>query len=156
VIRVLIAEDTRAVRETVAALLGLEDDIEVAVAVASGDQVISAALAHRPDVALLDVGLPGTDGITAAAELAARVPACKVLILTGLDKPDSLAAALDAGVSGYLLKDRPASDLIGAIRAVARGKQVIDARLARPAQGRKQGPEQGREQGPAIGWPGVS
>lgn len=129
--RVLIAEDSQPVRETLVALLGLENDIEVAVAVASGDQVIPAALAHRPDVALLDIGLPGTDGITAASELAAQLPACKVLILTGLDKPGTVAAALEAGVCGYLLKDRSASDLIDAIRAVARGEQVIDARLPR-------------------------
>jgi two-component system response regulator DesR len=143
VIRVLIAEDIRAVRETVAALIGLEGDIEVAAAVAAGDQVIPAALAHRPDVALLDVGLPGTDGITAAAELAARLPWCKVLILTGADKPATLAAALAAGVSGYLLKDRPAGDLIGAIRAVARGERAIDDRMAHPAPGREQGPAAG-------------
>lgn len=139
-IRVLIAEDSRVVRQAVTALLGLEDDIEVAAAVAAGDQVIPAALAHRPDVALLDVGLPGTDGITAAAELAARLPVCRVLIFTGLDEPGCLAAALEAGVSGYLLKDRPASDLIGAVRAVARGEQVIDARLTRPPPASEQGP----------------
>ena len=133
VIRVLIAEDDPAFRVTLAALLGLEADIEVAATVASGDQVVSAALAHCPDVALLDIGLPGTDGLTAASELAALLPACKVLILTGLDRPGSLAAALEAGVLGYLLKDRPASALIGAIRSVARGERVIDTRLGRPA-----------------------
>ena len=84
VIRVLVAEDTRAVRDTLTALLDLEPDIEVAGAVASGDQVVPAALAHRPDVALLDIGLPGTDGIAAAGDVARRVPGCRVLILTGL------------------------------------------------------------------------
>jgi two-component system, NarL family, response regulator DesR len=129
VIRVLVAEDARQVRETLVALLDLEDDIEVAVAVAAGDQVVSAALRHRPDVALLDIGLPGTDGITAAAELARRLPGCRVLMLTGLAAPDALSAALRAGVSGYLLKDGSAEHLLGAVRAVARGGRVIDTRL---------------------------
>lgn len=131
-IRILIAEDAGAVRETLVALLSLEDDIEVVVALASGDEIVPTALGLRPDVALLDVALPGTDGITAASELASRLPSCKSLILTGLDKPSSLAAALDAGVAGYLLKDGQAGDLVDAIRAVARGEQVIDPRLGRP------------------------
>ncbi len=129
-IRVLIAEDAAVVRDTLVALLGLENDIEVAAAVASGDQVAPAAREHRPDVALLDIGLPGTDGITAAAELAGWLPSCRVLILTAREAPGDLAAALRAGVSGYLLKDRPAEGIIRAIRAVARGEHVLDARLA--------------------------
>ena len=139
-IRVLVAEDTRQVRETLVALLGLEDDIEVAAALAAGDQVVPAALKHQPDVALLDIGLPGTDGITAAAELTRRLPGCRVLILTGMAEPDALAAALRAGVSGYLLKDGPAGRVIGAIRAVARGDRVIDVRLAGPPLGGPQAP----------------
>jgi CheY-like chemotaxis protein len=88
------------------------------------------ALEHRPDVALLDIGLPGTDGITAAAELAARLPACRVLILTGMAAPVALAAALRAGVSGYLLKEDPAEDVLGAIRAV--GPRGTDHRSPAP------------------------
>ena len=130
VIRVLLAEDVAVVRDTLAALLGLEPDIEVTAALASGDQVVPAALAQRPDVALLDIGLPGTSGLTAAAELARGLPACKVLILTGLQAPGSLDAALRAGARGYLLKDIPSEDLVAAVRAVARGEQVIDPRLA--------------------------
>jgi two-component system, NarL family, response regulator DesR len=130
VIRVLVAEDARQVRETLVALLGLEDDIEVTAALAAGDQVVPAALEHRPDVAVLDIGLPGTDGITAAAELIRRLPGCRVLILTGMAAASALSAALRAGVSGYLLKDGPSEQLIGAVRAVARGDQVIDHRLA--------------------------
>jgi two-component system, NarL family, response regulator DesR len=128
-IRVLVAEDARQVRETLLALLGLEEDIEVAAALSCGDDVVPTALEHRPDVALLDVGLPGTDGITAAAELARRLPACRVLILTGSAAPATLAAALRAGVSGYLLKEHPAGAVVGAIRAVARGERIIDPRL---------------------------
>jgi two-component system, NarL family, response regulator DesR len=129
-IRVLLAEDVPVVRDTLAALLGLEPDIEVTASLASGDQVVSAALAQRPDVALLDIGLPGASGLTAAAELARHLPACRVLILTGLEASGNLAAALRAGARGFLLKDRPADDLIAAVRAVARGEQIIDPRLA--------------------------
>jgi two-component system response regulator DesR len=100
VIRVLVAEDVRMVRDTLVALLGLEADIEVAAAVASGDQIVPAALEHRPDVALLDIGLPGADGLTAAAELAGRLPGCRVLILTGLEASGNLGAAMRAGACG--------------------------------------------------------
>lgn len=128
-IRVLIAEDVAVVRETLAALLDLEEDIEVAAAIAAADQIVPTALEQRPDVALLDIALPGGDGITAAGELAARLPACRVLILTGLVEPGSLDAALRAGVSGFLLKEGPADELIAAVRAVTRGERVIDSRL---------------------------
>jgi two-component system response regulator DesR len=130
VIRVLVAEDAAAVRQTLVALLDLEADIEVTAAVAAGDEVVPAAMRHRPDVAVLDVGMPGLDGITAAGQLAERLPGCRVLILTGTAAPATVAAALRAGVSGYLLKDGPASELIAAVRAVATGERVIDARLA--------------------------
>lgn len=131
-IGVLVAEDVPAVRQTLTALLGLEPDIEVRAAVASGDQIVPAALEHHPHVALLDIGLPGTGGITAAAELARRLPACRVLILTGIEEPGNLEAAIGAGACGFLLKDGPADELIAAVRAVARGEQVIDPRLAGP------------------------
>ena len=137
-IRVLVAEDVAVVRETVVALLGLEPGIEVAAALASGDQIVPAAVLHRPDVALLDIGLPGIDGLTAAAQLAGQLPGCRVLILTGLQAPAGLEVALRAGVSGFLLKDGTADDLIRAVRAVARGERVIDPRLAGTAPGREQ------------------
>jgi two-component system, NarL family, response regulator DesR len=130
VIRVLLAEDATVMRDTLAGLLGLEPDIEVTAALASGDHIVPAALACRPDVALLDIGLPGTSGLTAAARLREQCPECRVLILTGLEAPGNLDAALRAGVRGFLLKDGPSEDLIAAVRAVARGEQVIDPRLA--------------------------
>ncbi len=131
-IRVLVAEDVGVVRDSLVALLGLEADIEVAVAVASGDLIMPAALKHRPDVALLDIGLPGADGLTSAAELAIRLPGCRVLIPTGLEASGHLGAAMRAGACGFLLKDKPAEELIGAVQAVARGEQVVDSRLAGP------------------------
>ncbi len=136
----LLAEDAAVVRQTLTGLLGLEPDIEVTAALASGDHIVPAALEHRPDVALLDIGLPGTSGLAAAAELARRLPACRVLILTGLESPGNLDAALRAGARGFLLKDCPSDHLIAAVRAVARGHQVIDPRLASPTPGRDQQP----------------
>jgi two-component system, NarL family, response regulator DesR len=135
VIRVLLAEDVAVVRDTLAALFSLEPDIEVTAALARGDQIVPAALEHRPDVAVLDIGLPGISGIEAAAELARSVPGCKVLILTGLQSPGNLDAALAAGARGFLFKEGPADDLIAAVRAVADGGQVIDPRLTGPASG---------------------
>jgi two-component system, NarL family, response regulator DesR len=129
VIRVLIAEDVRVVRETLVALLSQEEDIEVVAAVASGDWIVPAALEHHPDVALLDIDLPGADGLTAAAELAGRLPGCRALILTGLGTPENLRRALAAGVLGFWLKDGPAGELIDAVRAVAAGGRVFDPRL---------------------------
>lgn len=126
----LIAEDVAVVRDTLAALLGQEDDIEVVAALAAGDKIVPAALVHHPEVALLDIALPGTDGITAAAELARWLPDCRIIILTGLEEPGNLQAALQAGVSGFLLKEGPAAELIAAIRAAARGEQTFDSRLA--------------------------
>ena len=141
-IRVLLAEDVAVVRDTLAALLSLEPDIEVSAALASGDQVVPAALAQPPDVALLDIGLPGTSGLAAAAELARDLPACRVLILTGLESPGHLDAALRVGARGFLLKDGPAEDLIAAVRAVVRGEQVIDPRLAGALPDSGEGPGQ--------------
>src|ERR1019366_289328 len=125
-IRVLVAEDVAAVRDTVVALLGLEPDIEVVTAVASGDQIVPAALRYRPDVTLLDIGLPGTDGLTAAGQLAGALPGGRVLVLARPGITANPDAAVRAGVSGFLLKDGPADDLISAVRAVARGERVID------------------------------
>jgi two-component system response regulator DesR len=127
-IRVLLAEDVDVLRRTLVALLGLEPDIAVVAEVASGDRIVPAALAHHPHVALLDIDLPGADGITAAGELARRVPGCRAVVLTGLRMPNHLDRALAAGVWGFLLKDGPADDLVAAVRRVARGERVVDAR----------------------------
>ena len=124
--RVLIAEDVDAYRDTLVDVLELEDDLEVVVALAAGDLIVAAALEHHPDVALLDIDLPGTDGLTAAAELRLRVPACRVLILTGLDPRTTLRRAQAAGVSGFLVKEGSADDLVDAVRRVARGERVFD------------------------------
>lgn len=129
-IRILIAEDVRILRDTLVAVLRLEDDFEVVAAAASGNEIVPAALQHRPDVAVLDIDLPGVDGLTAAAELRQRLPECRILILTGLGKPGNLRRAVDARVGGFMIKDAPAQQLIDAVRRVAAGERVVDPQLA--------------------------
>jgi two-component system response regulator DesR len=133
VIRVLLAEDQDMVRGALAALLGLEPDIEVVAQVGRGDQVVDAAFAARPDVALLDIEMPGIDGLEAAADLRSAVPDCKVLILTTFGRPGYLARAMQAGVSGFLVKDTPAEQLATAIRRALAGARVVDPALAASA-----------------------
>jgi len=130
VIRVLLAEDMRILRDTLAAVLGLETDIEVVAQVADGNAIVPAALAQRPDVAVVDIDLPGTDGLTAAARLREQSPDCRVLILTVLGRPGNLRRALAMGVAGFLPKETPAGELVAAVRRVAAGEKVIDPSLA--------------------------
>jgi two-component system, NarL family, response regulator DesR len=129
-IRVLVAEDMRILRDTLVTMLNLEDGLEVVAEVASGDQIVPAALEHRPDVAVLDVDLPVVDGLTAAAELRDQVPSCRVLILTGLGRPGHLRQAVAAHVSGFMLKDSPSEELVAAVREIAAGGRVFDPKLA--------------------------
>ncbi|MFI9837613.1 DNA-binding response regulator [Nonomuraea sp. NPDC051941] len=129
-IRVLLAEDLHLIRGALASLLRLEPDIEVVAEAADGDAVLPAALAHRPDVAVLDVQMPGIDGIEAAAALRERVPGCRVLVLTQLGRPEVLRRALATGVQGFMLKDAPPADLAAAVRRVHAGETVVDPALA--------------------------
>ena len=145
VVRVMLAEDVRILRETLTAVLDLEDDIEVVAGVERGDEVVQAALSSSPDVAVIDIDLPGVDGITAAAELHRRVPGCATLVLTGLNRPGHLGRALDAGVAGFLLKHAPSRDLLDAIRKVATGGQAVDPQLAVAALRRGENPITPRE-----------
>jgi two-component system, NarL family, response regulator DesR len=130
VIRVLVAEDMRILRDTLVAVLSLESDIEVIAQVSTGERIVAAAVEHRPDVAVLDIAMPGMDGLTAAGQLHERLPGCRVLILTVLGKPGNLRRALAAHVAGFLVKDAPADELIAAVRRVAAGERVIDPKLA--------------------------
>jgi two-component system response regulator DesR len=129
-IKVLIAEDQRLVRGALAALLGLEGDIDVVAEVGRGDEVVARALESRPDVALLDIEMPGLDGLAAAAQLRRALPGCRVLILTTFGRPGYLRRAMEAGASGFLLKDAPATELASAIRRAAAGGRVVDQALA--------------------------
>ena len=133
VIRALLAEDQAMVRGALAALLALEPDIAIAGEAARGDEVVALALATQPDVALLDIEMPGLDGLSAAAALRASLPACKVIILTTFGRPGYLRRAMESGVSGFLVKDAPAADLAAAIRRVVAGERVVDPALAMSA-----------------------
>ncbi|GAA3011851.1 response regulator transcription factor [Streptosporangium longisporum] len=132
-IRVLLAEDQGMMRGALATLLDLEDDIEVVATVGRGDEVVAAALGARPDVALLDIEMPGISGLDAAGELRDRLPECRVLILTTFGRPGYLRRAMEAGASGFLVKDGPVEELAAAIRRVLAGEKVIDPALAAAA-----------------------
>ncbi|AIA03287.1 MULTISPECIES: response regulator transcription factor [Streptomyces] len=132
-IRLLLAEDQRMMMGALALLLGLEDDMEVVAQVPAGDEIVAAALETRPDVALLDIELPGRSGLDAAADLRDQLPSCKVLIVTTFGRPGYLRRAMEAGASGFLVKDGPVEDLAAAIRRVLAGERVIDPGLAAAA-----------------------
>ena len=129
-IRVLLAEDQSMVRGALAALLALEGDIEVVGQVSRGDEVVAAAVASMPDVALLDIEMPGLDGISAAAELRGAVPGCRIIMLTTFGRPGYLRRALEVGAIGFLLKDAPATQLAVAIRRAMAGQRIVDPALA--------------------------
>jgi len=130
VIRVLLAEDQHMVRGALAALLALEPDLEVVAQVGSGDAVVQEAHRSSPDVALLDIEMPGMDGFMAAEQLLAELPDCKVLILTTFNRPGYVRRALDVGAAGFLAKDGPSEQLAAAVRRVHAGELVIDAVMA--------------------------
>ncbi|AYV31373.1 Oxygen regulatory protein NreC [Streptomyces sp. ADI95-16] len=144
-IRVLLAEDQGMMRGALALLLGMEEDIEVVAQVAAGDEIVPAALAARPDVALLDIELPGRSGLDAAADLRARCPGCRVLILTTFGRPGYLRRAMEAGAAGFLVKDGPVEELAAAVRRVLAGEKVIDPALAAAALGAGPNPLTARE-----------
>ncbi|RKS96927.1 LuxR family two component transcriptional regulator [Streptomyces sp. 3211.6] len=129
-IRVMLAEDLYILRRALASLLALESDLDVVAEVESGHDILPTARRLRPDVAVLDIDLPGVDGITAAAALHEELPECRVLILTSLGKPGTLRRALEARVCGFLPKDAEPARLTAAIRAVAEGQRVVDPQLA--------------------------
>jgi len=132
-IRVLLAEDQGMMRGALVLLLNLEPDIEVVAEVSSGTEVVPAALAHRPDVALLDIELPGRSGLDNAALLRTALPSCRVLIVTAFGRPGYLRRAMEAGASGFLVKDGPVTELAAAIRRVLAGERVVDPALAADA-----------------------
>jgi two-component system, NarL family, response regulator DesR len=132
-IRVLLAEDQAMVRGALAALLSLEEDIEIVAEVARGDEVVAAALEAQPDVALLDIEMPGLNGLDAAARLHTQLPSCRVMILTTFGRPGYLRRAMESGVVGFLVKDAPAAQLATAIRRAVAGERVVDPALAATA-----------------------
>jgi two-component system response regulator DesR len=129
-IRLLLADDQAMVRGALATLLGLEPDMEVVAEVGSGDEVVAAARSSKPDVALVDVEMPGLDGIAATAALHEAMPGVRVLIVTTFGRPGFLRRALQAGASGFVVKDTPARQLAEAVRRVHSGLRVVDPALA--------------------------
>ncbi|MEU5430571.1 response regulator transcription factor [Streptomyces olivoreticuli] len=144
-IKVLLAEDQGMMRGALALLLGLEEDIEIVAQVGNGDEILPKALETRPDIALLDIELPGRSGLDAAADLRSGLPECRVLILTTFGRPGYLRRAMEAGACGFLVKDGPVEDLAAAIRRVLAGERVIDPGLAAAALGAGPNPLTQRE-----------
>ncbi|WP_459182988.1 response regulator [Streptomyces sp.] len=132
-IRVLLAEDQSMVREALATLLGLEEDIEVVAQVGRGDEVIAAARDSGADVALLDIEMPGMTGLDAAAALRKALPGVRIVIVTTFGRPGYLRRAMESGADAFLVKDAPAAQLADAVRRVLRGERVIDPALAAAA-----------------------
>jgi two-component system, NarL family, response regulator DesR len=129
-IKVLLADDQALVRGALAAMLSLESDITVVGQVGAGDEVLPAARRTLPDVALLDVQMPGQDGLTTAAELTRTLPGCRVIMCTTFGRPGYLTRAIAAGAVGFIVKDAPPEQLVDAIRRVHAGLKVIDPQLA--------------------------
>ena len=144
-IRLLLADDQALVRQALAALLELEDDFEVVAAVGRGDEVVAAARGARPDVALLDIEMPGLDGLAAAAALGHELPEVRVIILTTFGRPGYLRRAMESGALGFVVKDAPAEQLADAVRRVAAGGRVVDPALAAATLAGGASPLTGRE-----------
>ena len=145
-VRLLLAEDQVMIREALAALLSFEGDIEVVAQVGRGDEVLKAAQDTHPDVAVLDIEMPGLDGLAAAAELKKILPGTKIVILTTFGRPGFLRRAMESGVSAFLVKDSPADKLTQTIRRVLAGERVIDPDLAAAALAEGLNPLTPREQ----------
>ena len=144
-IRLLIADDQALVRGALSALLALEPDIDVVAEVGRGDEVLEAAMETHPDVALLDIEMPGIDGIAAAAAVRERMPSCRVIIVTTFGRPGYLRRAMQAGASGFVVKDTPAAQLADAVRRVSLGLRVVDPSLAADSLAQGESPLTERE-----------
>jgi len=144
-IRILLAEDQAMVRGALTALLNLEEDLEVVAEVSQGDQVLQTAKKTKPDVALLDIEMPGSDGLSAAQALHENLPSCRIVILTTFGRSGYLRRAMESGAVGFLLKDAPADQLAIAIRRVMAGERVVDPELALSALSDGNDPLTGRE-----------
>jgi len=144
-IRLLLADDQELLRSALSTLLSLHEDFEVVASVSRGDQVVPAAIQSRPDVALLDIEMPGIDGLAAAAALAQEVPACRTLVLTTFGRPGYLRRAMESGARGFVVKDAPVEQLADAIRRVAAGQRVVDPALAAATLAHGTSPLSGRE-----------
>ena len=144
-IRLVLADDQQLVRSALAALLELEDDLEVVGQAGRGDELVELVRRVEPDVALVDIEMPGLDGLSAAAVLAQQAPATRVLMLTTFGRPGYLRRAMEAGAVGFVVKDAPAAQLVDAVRRVAQGERVVDPALAAESLAHGTSPLTGRE-----------
>jgi two-component system response regulator DesR len=144
-VRVLLAEDQAMVRGALTALLSLEGDIEVVAEASRGDEVVPKALEARPDVALLDIEMPGGSGLSAAAALKEALPSCRAIIVTTFGRAGYLRRAMEGGAVGFMLKDAPPEELAAAVRRAANGERVVDPALAVSALSEGQSPLTERE-----------
>jgi len=142
-IRVLIADDQRVVRDGLAMLVGLIDGVEIAGAACDGEEAVRLAVAHRPDVILMDLRMPGMDGLTAITELARRGVPARVLVLTTYDTDSYVLPAIEAGATGYMLKDAPRAELLHAVRAAAHGQAVLSPAVTARLMSRVRTPSTG-------------
>jgi two-component system response regulator DesR len=146
-IKLLLADDQALVRGAMAALLDMEADLKVVAEVGRGDEVVGAAVAQDVDVALLDVEMPGMDGVSAARELRHALPSCKVLMVTTFGRAGYLRQAMAAGAGGFIVKDTPARQLADAVRRVHQGLRVVDPALAAQSLAQGDSPLTERETG---------
>lgn len=144
-IRLLLADDEHLIRTALAALLGMQDDLEVVAEAASGPEAVAMARLHRPDVAVLDLQMPGLDGITVAEQLHSQLPDCATLIVTSHGRPGHLKRALSAGVAGFLPKTTSAQVLADVVRTIHTGGRYVDPQLAAEAISTGDNPLTGRE-----------
>ena len=144
-VRVLVAEDQAMVRGALVALLSLEEDIEIVAEASRGDEAVTKALEAKPDVALLDIEMPGGDGLRAAARLKESLPSCRVIILTTFGRAGYLRRAMEGGAAGFMLKDAPPEELAAAVRRATKGERVVDPALAASALSEGQSPLTQRE-----------
>ncbi|GAB3960966.1 response regulator [Streptomyces sparsus] len=144
-IRVLLADDEHLIRGAMAALLALEDDLLVVAEAATGPEALAMARAHHPDVAVLDLQMPGSDGVAVAAALRTELPGCRAMIVTGHGRPGHLKRALAAGVRGFLPKTVSAQRLAEIIRSVQAGNRYVDPELAADAISSGESPLTARE-----------
>jgi two-component system response regulator DesR len=144
-VQIMIAEDQTMVRQALVALLELEPDLEVVAQAANGDEALAMARKYQPDIAVLDIEMPGLTGLQVASKLRATGFTGRIVMVTTFDRPGYLRSAMAAGARGFLLKDAPAADLAAAIRRVAAGERVVDPALAAAALAQGDSPLTERE-----------
>lgn len=131
-IRVLLADDQAMLVAALSTILNAQDDIEVVATANTGSEAVTAALSHRTDVAILDIRMPGMDGIAAAQAILSRVPECRIIMLTTFNEEELVAQSIAAGAHGFLLKDADPEVLVGAVRDVAKGESVLASQVTGP------------------------